>query len=39
MRQVVAPGTLFLMSVLLTACGSMPTPFQKSPGDVVKAST
>ncbi len=37
MREVVAPGTLFLMSVLLTACGSVPAPFQKSPGDVVRA--
>jgi hypothetical protein len=37
MRRVAACTALLAVSVLLVSCGSMPTPFQKSPGDVVKA--
>jgi hypothetical protein len=35
MRQVAAQGLLILVSAVLIACGG--SPFQKSPGEVVKA--
>jgi len=37
MRQVAAQGLLILVSAVLIACGG--SPFQKSPGEVVRHST